>query len=64
MFSFAETTSDDSIRAIVQEKLNSDNRVIMKEEGGKITLELADLNGDIDYIELGQHIVCLLEKYC
>lgn len=54
--------SDDSISAIVQEKLNSDNRVIMGKEDGKITVELADLRGDIDYIELGQYIVRLLEN--
>lgn len=54
--------SDDSISAIVQEKLNSDNRVIMIEENGKITVQLADLSGDIDYIELGQYIVSLLEN--
>ena len=54
--------SDDSISAIVQEKLNSDNRVNMGEENGKITVELADLSGDIDYIELGQYIVRLLEN--
>lgn len=55
--------SDDSISAIVQEKLNSDNRVIMGKEDGKITIELADhLSGDIDYIELGQYIVRLLEN--
>ena len=53
---------DDSIRAIVKEKLSNDNRVDVEEEGGKITvkLKLAALDGDIDYIDLGQYVVGLL----
>jgi hypothetical protein len=35
----------------------------LREKDGKITVELADhLSGDIDYIELGQYIVHLLEN--
>ena len=55
---------DDSIRAIVKEKLSNDNRVDVEEEGGKITvkLKLAALDGDIDYIDLGQYVVGLFES--
>ena len=54
--------SDDATRAIAQEKLNNDNRVNVVEEDGKITIGLADNDGDMDYIELGLYVVRLFES--